>query len=134
MKKVMMHRTLVIIMSEFKDISKSIKLIQKDINEKIKEIENCKDKLTKLNEQIEELDTKISWLREDIEDIAYGYFSNVKRVHIDKKSTYVEIEFDIASGIRLSRIDDFIGMIDKELEDCVILCDADGSLYLQINL
>ena len=121
-------------MSEFKDISQSIKLIQEDINIKIKEIQNCKDKLTKLNEQVEELETKISWLREDIEDIACGYFSNVKGVHIDKKSTYVEIKFDIASEIRLSRIEDFIGMIDKELEDCVILCDTDGSLYLQINL
>ena len=70
-------------MSEFKDIGKSIKLIQKDRNEKIKEIQNCKDKLTKLNEQIEELDTKISWLKEDIEDIAYGYFGNVKRIHND---------------------------------------------------
>lgn len=123
-----------IVMSEFKDVLESIKEIQKDRSRKLNEIKDCKDKLTKLNEQVEELDTKISWLIEDIEDIVYGYFSNVKRIHINKKEAYVEVEFDVASKIRLSRIDDFIDLIDKELEDCVILCDADGSLYLQITL
>lgn len=123
-----------IIMSEFKDIAKRIKFIEEDRSEKMKEIKDCKDKLTKLNEQVEELDTKISWLREDIEDIVCNYFDSAKRVYIDKKSTYIEIEFATASKIRLSRIEDFIDMIDKELENCIILCDADGSLYLQITL
>lgn len=121
-------------MNEFKDIVKRINFIQEDRNEKMKEIKDCKNKLTKLNEQVDELDVKISWLREDIEDIFCNYFDNIQRIHIDKEITCVEIEFAIASKIRLSRIDDFIDMIDKELEDCVILCDADASLYLQINL
>ena len=63
-----------------------------------------------------------------------NYFDSIKRIHIDKEITYIEVEFATASKIRLSRIEDFIDMIDKELEDCVILCDADGSLYLQITL
>lgn len=121
-------------MSEFKDIVKRINFIQEDRSEKIKEIKDCKNKLTKLNEQVDELDVKISWLREDIEDIFCNYFDSIKRIHIDKEITCIEVEFATASKIRLSRIEDFIDMIDKELEDCVILCDADGSLYLQITL
>ena len=121
-------------MSEFKNIVKRIKFIQEDRSEIIKEIKDCKNKLTKLNEQVDELDTKISWLREDIEDIFCNYFDSIKRIHINKEITCIEVEFATASRIRLSRIEDFIDMIDKELEDCVILCDADGSLYLQITL
>lgn len=121
-------------MNEFKDIIKRINFIQEDRNEKMKEIKDCKSKLTKLNEQVDELDLKISWLREDIEDIFCNYFDNIKSIHINKEITYIEVEFAIASKIRLSRIEDFINMIGKELEDCTILCDADASLYLQINL
>ena len=60
---------LVIIMNEFKRDVEKIRFIQKDRNEIMKEIKDCKNKITKLNEQVDELDIKISWLREDIEDI-----------------------------------------------------------------
>lgn len=115
-------------------IINTIKEIKKDRDRKLDEIKDCKNKLTKLNEQVDELDIKISWLKEDIEDIFCNYFDSIKRIHINKEITYIEVEFAIASKIRLSRIEDFINMIGKELEDCVILCDADGSLYLQITL
>lgn len=115
-------------------IINTIKEIQKDRNRKLNEIKDCKNKLTKLNEEMEKYDTKISWLKEDMEDVACNFFDNAKRIHIDKECSYIEIEFFIGSELNLSRINNFVEMIGKTVSDSTILCDADASLYLQINL
>lgn len=115
-------------------IINTIKEIQKDRNRKLDEIKDCKNKLTKLNEQVDELDIKISWLKEDMEDVACNFFDNAKRIHIDKECSHIEIEFFVGSELNLLKIEAFIEKIGKALIDCEILCDADASLYLQINL
>lgn len=121
-------------MSEFKDVRNKIKEIQKKRNETTDEKEKYEEKIDKLNEKIEEYDIEISWLREDIEDIACNYFYNIKGIHINNEDNYIELKFSGWTEIRLSRIESFIDMIGQELEDCIILCDADGYLYLKIFL
>ena len=124
---------LVIMMNESAIIN-TIKEIQKDRNKKLDEIIDCKNKLSKLNEEMEVYDTKISWLKEDMEDVACNFFDNAKRIHINKGFEYIEIEFFVGSELNLSRIQNFAEMLGKKLDDCIVLCDADASLYLQINL
>ena len=121
-------------MNNFEECLKHISDIKKEMHNKNVELKQLKDRQVSLNEELEMCQTKISWLREDIEDIFCNYFSSIRRIHIDKEINCIEVEFAIASKIRLSRIEDFIDMIGKELEDCAISCDADGFLYLQINL
>ena len=124
---------MVIIMNESAIIN-TIKEIQKDRSKKLNEIKDCKDKLTKLNEEMELYDTKISWLKEDMEDVTCNFFDGAKRIHINKEYEYIEIEFFIGVELSLSRMKNFAEMIGKTLDDCTVLCDADASLYLQINL
>ena len=121
-------------MNEWADTIKAIKELQKDRNEKLNDIQKYKDKVIELNKKVDECDMKISWLKEDMEDIVCNYFSEAKRVYVNNKDEYVEIEFFVGSELNLLKIEEFVKMINKTLYECKIWCDADASMYLKIML
>lgn len=131
MTKKIMKKTSVIVMSEFKDILKSIKDIKKEMHDKNIEIEKIEEKKTLLNEEIGMCVTKISWLQEDIEDMVHETFYNVEYVktHFD----HIEIKFKENAILNLGDIMIYAKKIDRDLRDFNIFSYGDKFL-LRITL
>ena len=126
MKKVMMNKTLVIVMNEIKDVLKKIKEIKKEI--KIQENEK-----EKLNEEILMNNTRIGWLNEDVENMIFNNIAGALRVWAE--DDHISIKYDkFNNSVNLQTAIDFAKKLDIEPKKISLTASSDEHLYLRINL